>query len=470
MIRSFRSLRWTARLAAVAALASCQSGQAVSPGGGGRDAASPPPRPPAVDGPPASAPRPPDASPVPAADARTETPAPAPPAPTPPAASASDELFDPARVPRFDLELTPAAIAELQAAEARGDHKLYVRARFRYGSEVLDDVGLRIKGETSRTAFDEKPALKLKFDEFVPDRSFHGLRRLTLNNMFEDPSGIAERLSYHLFRLAGLPAPRANSAVLYVNGQAYGLYVNVESIDKPFLRRWFASDAGNLYEEGQQDFLPGREVSFELETNEATGDRSDLRALIATLGGARPESLLADLAGALDVDHFLRFTAAEGLVNQWDMYGYTRFYPNNFHLYADPQRHFVFLPWGIDMSWKPFHDGTPHLPMLDIARDANRPRGRVTAGLIFQRCLASPACRTRYLTVVNELVGVLEAAHLDQLATSFRDQIRPHQQMDRRKFHSDAACEASFQTVLRTLRERPARVRQDLAAAGADAR
>jgi CotH kinase protein len=388
-------------------------------------------------------------------------------APMPPAmptSDASDELFDPGRVPRFDIEITPAAVAELEAAIARGDHKHFVRARFRHGTEVLEDVGLRIKGESSRTRFDEKPALKLKFDEFVNGRDFRGLRRLTLNNMFEDPSGIAERLSYHLFRLAGLPAPRANSALLFVNGQSYGLYVNVESVDKTFLRRWFTSDAGNLYEEGQQDFLPGKETTFELETNEMANDRSDLRALITALGASRPETLLGDLGGVLDVEHFLRFTAVEGLVNQWDMYGYTRFYPNNFHFYSDPQRKFVFLPWGLDMTWKPFHDGAPHLPLLGIAHRANDPRQPVTAGLVFQRCLASPPCRTRYLAVVQEMLGVMEGARLDVLAATFRDQIRPHQRADARKFHSDAVCETSFQTVVRTIRDRPARVRQDLAA------
>jgi hypothetical protein len=63
---------------------------------------------------------------------------------------------------------------------------------------------------------------------------------------------------------------------LYVNGQAYGLYANVEAEDKTFLRRWFTSDDGNLYEEGQTDFVSGAEQTFDLETNETANDRSDL--------------------------------------------------------------------------------------------------------------------------------------------------------------------------------------------------
>jgi hypothetical protein len=59
----------------------------------------------------------------------------------------------------------------------------------------------------------------------------------------------------------------------------------------------------------------------------------------------------------------------------------------------------------------------------------------------------------------------MEGAKLDALAAAYREQVRPHQRMDQRKFHSDAQCEASYQTVVRTIRDRPARVRQDLAAA-----
>lgn len=39
--------------------------------------------------------------------------------------------------------------------------------------------------------------------------------------------------------------------------------------DKAFLRRWFNDDSGNLYEEGQSDFVSGAENQFNLETNEA---------------------------------------------------------------------------------------------------------------------------------------------------------------------------------------------------------
>jgi spore coat protein CotH len=386
-----------------------------------------------------------------------------PPTPPPPAATASDEIFAADRVPRFDIEVSAAAQSELAANEAAGEHKRYVRAQLRYGNEALRDVGLRIKGETNRTPFDRKPAFKIKFDEFVPGQALAGLKRLTLNNLGEDPSAIAERLAYDLFRAAKLPAPRANNAVVYVNGSYYGIYANVESVDKGLLRRCFSDASGNLYEEEQADFLPGNEQNFELQTNELLADRSDLRRLIDTLHRTSATSFVSDMESVLDLERFLWFTALEGLTNHWDMYGYTRFYPNNFHLYADPtSAKFVFIPWGLDMAWKPFR-GTAHLPMMRLAHGQDDPSEPISAGLLFQRCLESPGCRARYLATLGQAANLLDGQRLDGVAATYYQQVRDHVYADTRKTWSNDEFEATYQLVIRIIRERADRIRAELA-------
>jgi spore coat protein CotH len=374
------------------------------------------------------------------------------------AAGPGDELYDPERVPRFDLELPPASVMALAQ-----NPRAYVRGTFRYGEETVADVGIRLKGEATLRPLTRKAPFKIKFDEFVPDQSFRGLRRMTLNNLLEDASFLAERLSYHLFRTAGLPAPRANNAVVYVNGMLYGVYANVETEDKTFLRRWFTSDAGNLYEEGQVDFLPGNETRFELETNEQRNDRTDLRGLIAALQAATDATLLADLDGALDTTHFLRFTAAEAVVNQWDMYGYTRFYPNNFRLYRDPSRNkFVFIPWGMDMSLKDFRGRGDHIGVYTPARQFNNPGGPVTGGLIFQRCLRAAACKAAYTEQLREMLRLYESVGLDRLAERYYAQIKAQVYADPRKEITNAQFERGYMTVLRIIRERPMAIRTEI--------
>jgi spore coat protein CotH len=387
----------------------------------------------------------------------------------------SEELYDAGRLPRFDLELPQASIDTLNLVTGQDDPRqdTYVTATLRYGAETISNVGVRIKGEGSFQKLDGKPALKLKFDEFVPMQEFRGLRRLVLNNLFEDPSFIAERLAYDVYRAAGIPAPRCNNALVYVNGDFYGVYANVEAEDKTFLRRWFADEDGNLYEEGQEDFVPGAETTFNLETNETVDDRTGLIALIAAVQGATdPATFLADIGGSIDTAQFLRFTAVEAAVNQWDMYAYTLFWVNNLRMYDDPTSgKFHFIPWGHDMSMKPFRDsGRPFIPLFELARQGDRQGGDVSAGLLFQRCLESPGCVTAYRAAVTEIIDVYESLDLEARATTYHEQIRSAVQMDERKNVcctsgplSNAQFLAGHEQVLDTVRGRVAALRADLA-------
>jgi spore coat protein CotH len=347
----------------------------------------------------------------------------------------SAELYDPDRVPVFELELPPASVEALE-----NDPRLYAPGTLRYGDEVVENIGVRLKGEYTFRPLTEKAAFKLKFDEFVPDQTFRGLKRMTLNAGIEDPSFVAERLTYTAFRAAALPAPRANSAWVRVNGEDFGLYVNLETEDKRMIARWFADAGGNLYEEQAQELLPGNEQAFELETNEAADDRSDLIALIAAIDAADDATLLEDLADVLDGDAFLRFCAMELIVNQWDGYCYTQFGPNNFRLYADPGTgRFHFLPWGMDMSWKPWsgNDG--------IALES-------ATGLVLQKCLNGASCRDAYEATIAEMADLVDGLDLPGLVDAWYAQIYDLADADpRREFGMD-----TFEDHVATVRERAA--------------
>lgn len=387
-----------------------------------------------------------------------------------PGSDPTQALFAPDQFPRFDIELSEASLAALATVTSAQDpaQNDYVTANLTYLGQTVTNIGLRIKGEFSFQGFDRKPALKLKFDEFVPEQSFLGLRRLTLNNAYEDPSFVAERLSYDVFRAAGLPAPRCNSAMVYVNGVYYGVYVNVESEDKAFLRRWFASDDGNLYEEGQTDFGPGAEMAFNLETNEEENDRSDLVALIDAIASASDASFLEDMSAQLDTAQFLKFAAAEAAVNQWDMYAYTLFTVNNLRLYSDPTTgKFSFIPWGMDLSMKPY--AGPYIPLFELSHRGNDPDAPISSGIIFQRCLASESCRAAYADAAREIIDVYEGLDLEQRALAYYDQIQEQVRLDTRKNTcceegtlSNEGFEASFESVLATVRGRVAALREDL--------
>lgn len=326
----------------------------------------------------------------------------------------SAEIYDPDTVIELALELPGESVTALEA-----DPRTYVHGTLHYGDEVVADIGVRIKGEYNFRPLGQKAPFKLKFDAYVAGQTFHGLKRMTLNNAIEDPSWVAERLTYAVFRDAGLAAPRANLAWVTVNGEAYGLYVNVETEDKRMVGRWFADDGGNIYEEQGAELAPGNEYAFELETNVAADDRSDLTALFAAIQDAHPATFLADLAGVLDTTAFLRFCAAEAAVWQWDGYCYTRFGPNNFRLYHEPTANaFYFLPWGMDMSWKSYEPG------LDVF-DAR--------GFLLQRCLNSDGCNAAYRAELRATADRLEAVDVVGLAQAWGEQARPYVEQDPKK-------------------------------------
>lgn len=391
----------------------------------------------------------------------------------------SAELYDPARFPRFDLDLPAASLSAIKAVQNADDpaQDEYVTATFTYdkagANEVVTNVGLRIKGEGSFLRFEEKPALKIKVDKFVSGQRFRGLARLTLNNNFDDPSFVAERLAYDLYRAAGVPAPRCNSAQVYVNGEFYGVYTNLEAEDKHFLKRWFPTDGGNLFEkDGTGDFSPESAAEFQLETNETVADRSDLDQLIATIQGATtPDAFLDTIGSKLDTANMLLFFAGEAAVNQWDSYSFTIWWPHNFRIYDDPTaKKFYFIPWGHDLCMKPApFTGKQFVEPFSLAHESDAPSRPVTSGLLFQRCLASSPCKAAYKEALDRVTSAYEALNMPGVAAQYYAQVKELVYADERKrvpdgMLSNEAFDHAYQSVLAITQGRVAALRAALGA------
>ena len=202
-------------------------------------------------------------------------------------------VFEVSQVRHYHLELSDDAIEQLHEAP-----KHYVRATFREGDEVYRNVGVKLKGGWGSFRMldgHSKAGFTVKFNQFVKDMRFHGLRRIILNNAVQDPSYIRESVGYSLFRDAGVPAPRVGYATLTVNKESYGLYVQIEAITKDFLQRWYSNTNGNLYE-GPGDIMQWSEL--DLDSNQGQEDRSNLRRLAEAIEKAddnNPWRVFSDL-------------------------------------------------------------------------------------------------------------------------------------------------------------------------------
>ena len=227
--------------------------------------------------------------------------------------------------------------------------------------KLVTKVGVRKKGFIG-SVNSQRPALKIKFNGYVKEQMFAGIRRLTLNNNHQDPTQIRQYLTYQWFRRAELPAPRCNFARVYVNGKYLGIYSNVEPMGVELLEDRFGSAEGNLYESTVGDFTPEGLDGFEAKTNKKSADKDDLRKIISIISSS-DENRIEQLEEHIDLEQFVKFWIAELLLGHWDGYAGNR---NNFFIYKNPQTdRFVFMPWGVDQTFtaeNPFIPGA--VPLL----------------------------------------------------------------------------------------------------------
>lgn len=268
----------------------------------------------------------------------------------------SESIYDKAKILDVSIEIPEADWKQLcqQSRDPRGvfsgkieDPFTYFRGDITINGETIKSVGIRKKGFIG-SLDDRFPSLKIKFDEFVDQKPIADLEGLTLNNNKQDTGLVSQTLAYELFNAAGVKAPRCTFAKVAVNGQALGIYSNVESIGKPFLQRNFKNDKGNLYEGTLADLYPHALDRVEIKTNKKNHDRSQLDRLAKML--AEDEKLnINKLDEIVDLDNFLRYWAVESLIGFWDSYSNNQ---NNYWMYENKNNgKFYFMPWGADAAF-----------------------------------------------------------------------------------------------------------------------
>ncbi len=317
------------------------------------------------------------------------------------------------------LEVSPEAAASLEAQPL-----VYVPGHLVFDGRRYGPVGVRLKGANSFLPWARKPSLRINVDEYAVDAKFFGLKDLTLNNMSNDLSMMHERLAYLVARSAGVPASRANHALLTVNGQFYGVYTNVETVKKSMVRRWFPQAAGSLFEATDVDFVAADVPRYELEFG--ADDRSLLTGLAAALTDPSADAAIAAAGNYLDMTAFLRYWAMCSVVAQFDAFPYS-IPGDDYFVYADAvSGRLAFVPWGMDET---FYSG-----QLDVT---------AVTSLLARKCKESPACFQAYANQTWSILALTETMDLAGERTRVMSQIEPYLELDTRKPYTTDQVRAS---------------------------
>ena len=128
--------------------------------------------------------------------------------------------------------------------------------------EAVRNVGIRGKGNTSLSSVSsmgsQRYSFKIEFDQYDSTKSYHGLDKLSLNNVIQDNTYMKDYLAYQMMNAFGVNAPLCSYAYITVNGEDWGLYLAVEGVEDAFLQRNYGSDYGELYKPDSMSFGGGR--------------------------------------------------------------------------------------------------------------------------------------------------------------------------------------------------------------------
>ena len=259
--------------------------------------------------------------------------------------SNADDIFHSTNLLRIAIDIPEEGVQTLRrSTTARSSAgKPNVRAGVSEGNRVYPNVSVQLKGFTTFRSIDRLPSLTLDFNKLAPKQKFHGLTKISLNNSLQDSTRLHEKFSRELFAAAGVPVPRADYALVTLNGRDLGLYVLTEGFDKEFLKRHFDRADGTLYEGG---ILKDIDQPLQIGSGRSATNAAAVQRLIAASCEPDAGKRLRALEAALDLEKFLSMMAVETILCHSDSYSMNR---NNYRIYHDPvSDKLVFMPHGMD--------------------------------------------------------------------------------------------------------------------------
>jgi len=262
-------------------------------------------------------------------------------------------------------------------------------------------VGIRFRGKSSYFTIgkSEKRSFNISIDFTHRKQRLQGYRTLNLLNCHADPTFLREVLYSKICR-DYMPGARASFVKLVINGENWGVYVNLQQFNSDFLRDWFGTSKGVRWK------VPGRRPDAAFNWN---GPASEKYSEVYELKGSsieRPWSGLIKVCELLEktpaveletrienlfnIDRALWFLALENIFMDNDSYVAKA---SDYALYQDGLHNRIHLlqqdgsepfgvrgpEWGADAKVSPvLHEDNPARPLI-------------------YRLLAVPHLRARYL-------------------------------------------------------------------------
>lgn len=250
----------------------------------------------------------------------------------------------------------------------------YVNCSVVIDNETYNNVAIRAKGNTSLTQVESygnnRYSFKLKFDHYDSTKNYYGLDKLSLNNIIQDNTYMKEYLTYQMMHSIDADAPLCSYVNITVNGENWGLYLALESVEDSYLERNYGSDYGELYKpesmsegggqgaggEGSDDVkLVYSDDEYDSYANIFDNAKTDITdtdkdRLIEALKQLNSGENIEDV---VDLESVIKYFVVHNFVCNFDSYTGTMIH--NYYLYEEDGK-LSMIPWDYNLAFGGFQD------------------------------------------------------------------------------------------------------------------
>lgn len=241
---------------------------------------------------------------------------------------------------------------------------------------MTTSVGLKQKGNISASHANNKMPFKIKTNKYISGQEYDGIREFTLNNSFQDPSMMREKMTFDLSGEMGLYALRTAYAKVFIDTQYWGIYTIVEGKDEMFDHVFGnrngdaieSTDFGNLcYEGANKSNYYNSTLGDYIYIVDNGDDNTAWNRLITMLDKANntATNYVSTVENYLNIVDFTKYQALNVYLLNFD--SYIGFVGNQVYFYDENLNIWQVIPWDFNASfglWNTQNYGPISYPMM----------------------------------------------------------------------------------------------------------
>lgn len=238
-----------------------------------------------------------------------------------------------------------------------------VAATLTVDGKKYPNVGVHFRGMSSYMMIPQgsKRSLNVSLDLADGKQRLYGYKTLNLLNSHEDPT-LLHTVLYSQIARNYIPVPKANHVKLVINGESWGIYVNVQQFNAEFVKEWYPNSKGARWKVPGSpgggggltylgDDIEAYKRRYEIKTKDDPKDWQALVTLCRILNQTSDDKLEEALKPILDVDGVLWFLALDNVLCNGDGY-WVR--DSDYNIYLDDKGKFHIIPHDVNET---FHAG-----------------------------------------------------------------------------------------------------------------